>query len=222
MIEAYLSRLTDAVIHEFVREDTSDLAPYGLSSPLGEIVLGEAGAPVTVSFGSTKDRLVYADRTGLDKVVALEADLLEPFEWTAAGLRAMNLAFIDEDSVRTLRYETPDTSIVFERADGSWRIAGRESPAVRGTEVSALIRTLNKEAFERILKAPLPVDGAFENFALRVVLADARGNVIDRIAITVGDDGSEIGFSRSANALGSLARGTAAGIDAAFKRIGAP
>ncbi len=220
MIESYLSRLTDAVIHEFVREDTGDLASYGLASPAGEIVLTEGRETVTIAFGSRKDYLVHAVRTGLDKVVALEADLLEPFAWNAAGLRAPNLAFIDEDSVQTLRYETSDTSIVFERADRAWRIAGRETPAVRTGEVNALIRTLGGAAFERILKEPLPYDGVFERSTLRVVLADARGTVIDRIAITVRGDGSEIGASVSANAVGALERGTAAGIGAIFERIG--
>ena len=133
----------------------------------------------------------------------------------------MNFAFIDEDSVQTLQYESPDTSIVIERAGTSWRVRERETSPIRPPEVNALIRKLNSATFERILKEPLPADGQFERFALRVILADARGNVIDRIAITARPDGSEIGSSTSANALGSLPRGTAAGIDAIFKRIGA-
>jgi hypothetical protein len=220
-IESYLSRLADAVIHEFVREDTGELAPYGLASPVGEIVLTEGRETTTISFGSRKDYLVHVVRTGLDKVVALEATLLEPFDWTAAGLRAMNLAFVEGDSVRSLRYETPDTSIVFERTDRQWRIADRETATIRGDAVNALLRRLDETAFERMLKEPLPVEGVFETFTLRVVLADARGNVIDRIAITVRSDGSERGASLSANALGSLERGTAAGIEAIFQRIGA-
>jgi hypothetical protein len=220
LIESYLTRLGDAVVHEFVREDTADLASFGLLPPAGEIVLTEGGETMTVAFGSRKDHLVHAVRTGLDKIVAVEAELLEPFAWSAADLRAMNLAFIDEDSVRTLRYETPDTSIAFERADRAWRVAGRATPAVRTAEVNALIRMLRDAAFERILKEPLPVDGVFERYSIRVVLADARGTVIDRIAITVRGDGSEIGASVSSNALGALARGTAAGIGAMFERIG--
>jgi len=220
-IESYLSRLTDAVIHEFVREDTKELAPYGLKSPAGELVLAKGEETVTIAFGKKKEYLVDVVRTGLDKVVAIEAALLEPFAWSPDNLRAMNFAFIDEDSVQTLRYETPDTSIVFERAGTSWRAPERETRAVRPPEVNALIRKLNAATFERILKEPLPVDGQFENIALRVVLTDARGNVIDRLAIAARADGSEIGSSTSANALGSLPRGTAAGIDAAFKRIGA-
>lgn len=221
-IESYLSRLTDAVIHEFVREDTKELAPYGLKSPAGELVLAKGTETVTIAFGSKRDYLVDVVRTGLDKVVAIEASLLEPFDWSTANLRAMNLAFIDEDSAETLKYETPDTSIVIARAGASWRVPGREATAIRPFEVNTLIRKIGSAAFERILKEPLPVDGRLENFALRLILSDAKGNVIDRIEITARPDGSEIGSSTSANALGSLPRGTAAGIDATFKRIGAP
>ncbi|MCX5752608.1 MAG: DUF4340 domain-containing protein, partial [Candidatus Krumholzibacteria bacterium] len=109
VLEAYLSRLTDAVIHEFVREDTKELAPYGLASPVGKLILVKGKETVTIAFGNKKDYLVDVVRTGLDKVVAIEAALLEPFEWSIGNLRAMNLAFIDEDSVRTLKYESPDT-----------------------------------------------------------------------------------------------------------------
>lgn len=220
-IESYLSRLTDAVIHEFVREDTKELAPYGLESPAGELVLGTGAKAVTIAFGDKKDFLVDVVRTGLDKVVAIEAAFLEPFDWSAATMRAMNFAFIDEDSVQSLRYETPDTSIVIERAGTSWRARGREELPVRPSEVSGLIRKIGSATFEGILKDPLPADGQFERFALRVILADRRGNVIDRIAVIPRTDGSEIGSSTSANVLGSLPRGTAAGIDAIFKRIGA-
>ena len=133
----------------------------------------------------------------------------------------MNFAFINEDSVQTLKYETPDTSIVIERSGASWRVPKRETQSVRPSEVNALIRNLNSATFERILKEPLPADGQFERFGLRMTLADSRGSVIDRIVIIPQDDGSEIGSSTSANALGSLPRGTAAGIDAIFQRIGA-
>lgn len=173
VIESYLSRLADAVIHEFVREDAKELAPYGLESPAGELVLGAGPKAVTVAFGNRKDYLVDVVRTGLDKIVAIEASFLEPFEWSIADLRAMNLAFIDEDSVRSFRYETPDTSIVIERSGTSWRAREREDLSVRPSEVHALIAKINSATFERILKDPLPADGGFERFALRVMFTES-------------------------------------------------
>ncbi len=221
LIESYLPRLTDAVIYEFVREDTGELAPYGLETPAGELILAKGKETVTIAFGNRTGNLVNVVRSGLDKVVALEATLLEPFEWSRGNLRALNFAFIDEDSVQTIRYETPDTSLVIERAGSSWRAPDRDAASIRPFEVKALIRKINSATFARILKEPLPVDAGFERFALRMTLRDARGDVIDRIAITAQPDGSELGSSTSANALGSLPQGTAAGIDAVFSRIGA-
>jgi hypothetical protein len=220
-IESYLSRLTDAVIYEFVREDAKTLAPYGLQSPARELVLGTGAEKMTISFGNKKDDLVDVVRTGLDKVVAIQATFLEPFEWSAGALRAMNLAFIDEDSVQTIRYETPDTSMTIERAGASWRSPDRGSPLAHPPEVNALIRKIGAATFERIHKEPLPADGWFERFAVRATLSDRSGRTIDRIVIVSNKDGSETGSSSSADALGALPRGTAAGIDAAFKRIGA-
>ncbi len=220
VIELYLSRLTDAVIHEFVREDTKELAPYGLERPAGKLVMATGAETMTIAFGKQKEYLVDVVRTGLDKVVAIDTTLLEPFRWNTGNLRAMNLAFIDEDSVQSFRYETPDTSIVIERSGTSWRAPERANLSVRPSEVHALMFDIASTTFERILKDPLPADGMFERFALRMVLTDGRGNVIDRIAIIPRPDGSEMGSSTSANALGSLPRGSAARIDAVFRRIG--
>ena len=128
--------------------------------PAGELTLAKGEETVTIAFGKKKEYLVDVVRTGLDKVIMLEAELLEPFEWSPDNLRAMNFAFFDEDSVQTLRYETPDTSIVFERAGTAWRAPERETRAVRPPEVNALIRKLNSATFERILKEPLPAEGS--------------------------------------------------------------
>jgi hypothetical protein len=221
-IESYLNRLTDAVIHEFISEDTKTLAPYGLRSPSDVLVLGEGAGAMTVSFGDKRnDDLVAVVRTGLDKVVALETALREPFDWNPLNLRAMNLSFVDENSVRALTFETPDTSVVFERTEGSWRAVKGDTLYVREPDVTALIRKVGAATFESIITEPLPPAGRPESFTLRVTFTDAGGKTIDRVTISTREDGSEVGSSISANALGSLPRGTAEGIEAVFKRIGA-
>jgi hypothetical protein len=221
-IESYLTRLTDAVIHEFIREDTKDLAPYGLRSPEDVLVLGHGAGAMTISFGNKRDNdLVAAVRTGLDKVVAVEAALREPFDWNPVNLRAMNLSFVDEDSVRAFTFETPDTSVVFEKKEGSWRAVKGDTLYVRRPDVTALIRKIGAATFERIVTEPLPSAPRPGSFALRVTFAGDGGTVIDRVTISTREDGSEIGSSITANAIGSLPRGTAEGIEAVFKRIGA-
>jgi hypothetical protein len=221
-IEAYLSRLTDAVIHQFVREDTKKLAPYGLENPTRKITLTKRQETLTISFGNTEKDLVNVVRTGLDKVVLLERSFLAPFDWNLGNLRAMNLAFFDEDSVRTVRYQAADTAVVFTRTRTKWSTAAVDTAAMKWWEVNGLLRTLDSVTFEKIVREPLPAEEPrFDRIFIRVILEDARGSVMDRITIAAGSNGRETGGSMSANALGTLAPGTAGNLEMIFRKIGA-
>jgi len=221
-VESYLSRLTDAVIHRFVREDTEDLKPYGLKASAEEITLTNGPETVTILFGKKEDGLVNVVRTGLDKVIMLEASLLEPFEWNIDNLRAMNLAFFEEDSVKTVRYETPDTSVVFTKAGAAWNKAGAGAATMRSWEVSGLLHRLESATFTKTIGQPLPgEEKGPERYLVRVTLEDAGGAVLDRITIASPAKDTEIGASISAGGAGSLKQGTAEELEAIFKRIGA-
>jgi hypothetical protein len=221
-VESYLSRLTDAVIHRFVREDTEDLAPYGLKTPAEQITLTKGSETLTVSFGKKEDYLVNVVRTGLDKVIMLEASLLEPFEWNTENLRAMNLAFFQEDSLRTIRYETPDTSVVFIRTGTAWSTTGAGAAAIRPWEVSGLMHRLESTTFTKIINESFSgEDTRLRRYLVRVTLEDGGGDVLDRITIASPAKDAEIGASISAGAVGSLKQGTAEELEAIFKRIGA-
>jgi hypothetical protein len=219
-IESYLAKLTDAVIHRFVREDIRELAPYGLKDPSKEILLTRGQEKMTICFGKEEDRLVNVVRTGLDKVIMLEGSLLEPFEWTFSSVRAMNLAFFEEESVKTIRYEAPDTSVVFTKTGDAWSAAGARAAAVRTYEVKGLLHRLQSTTFTKIVKEPLSGgDGPLARFLVRVSLEDSAGTEIDRITIASPENGTETGASVSAGALGSLKEGTAEELDKIFKRI---
>ncbi|HEY5132098.1 MAG TPA: DUF4340 domain-containing protein [Candidatus Krumholzibacteriaceae bacterium] len=219
-IEAYLSRLTDAVVHTFVRENTKDLAPYGLKTPTQQIILTKDQETVAISFGKKEDDLVDVVRTGLDKVIQIEASFLDVFTWNAGNLRAMNLSFFTEDSVKTVRFETSDTSAVFKRTKTKWSTASGDTLAIKWFEVNGLLRKLDALKFDRILTEPLPPGEARLNpFLVRVTLEGAGGSVLDRITIAPAAAGAEIGSSTSANAVGSLPAGTDGELKTILKRI---
>jgi hypothetical protein len=219
-IESYLSRLTDAVIHEFVGENTRELGRYGLKNPAEELTLNRGSETMTISFGKKEDNLVNVVRTGLDKVILIEGSFLEAFTWTRESLRAMNLAFFSQDSVKTISYETPDSSAVFKRTKTKWSTASGDTLSIKWFEVNALLRKLDSVKFERIITEPFPGDDPrLQPFLVRLTLENARGAVLDRITIAQGEKGIEIGASVSANALGALAPGTAGDLEAVFRRI---
>ena len=219
-IEAYLSRLTDAVIYAFVREDTKDLAPYGLKAPARAITLSKDQETVAIAFGKEENELVDVVRTGLDKVVQIDSSFLDVFTWNAANLRAMNLTFFLEDSVKTVRFETGDTSAVFKRTKTKWSTASGDTLSIKWFEVNGLLRKLDALRFNRILAEPLPPgEPRTSPFLVRVTLEGAGGSVLDRITIAPAADNAETGASTSANAVGSLPTGTDGELKAILKRI---
>jgi hypothetical protein len=219
-IEAYLSRLTDAVIHAFVREDTKELAPYGLNAPTQQITLTKSQETATISFGKKENEVVDVVRTGLDKVVQIDTSFLDVFTWNARNLRAMNLTFFMEDSVKTVRFETSDTSAVFKRTKTKWSTANGDTLAIKWFEVNGLLRKLDALKFDRILTEPLPPgEPRLSPFLVRVTLEGAGGSVLDRITIAAAGAGAETGVSTSADAVGSLPAGTGGELKAILKRI---
>ncbi len=219
-VEPYTDAVAGAIIYGFVREDASELASYGLASPSKRLSLSTGGETIRVSFGETKDGKVHAVRDGLDKVILLDGKLLEAFDWTAENLRAKNLSFLPEDSVRVLRYETPDTSVVFRRAGTKWVTAEADSTALRSWEVNALLRKLGSTTFERIIAEPLPPGGArLASPRLTVTLENAAGAAVERVTIA-GSGGAERGASTTADCIGALPAGTAGALHEIFMRIG--
>jgi hypothetical protein len=220
-IEAYLTQLTGTIIRSFASESDS-LQRFGLEHPEREITFSLGAERSTVSFGARKGDDVYAARTGLDKVVSLDAKLLGAFDWTRENLRAMSLAFFDPDSIKVIEYRTPDTSMVMRKAGTHWIAVGRDTiPPARSYVVDALLRKLTNAAFDKILADPVPPnDKRLANPALTIKLEDLLGGIIDAVTIARTPAGTELGTSRSSNALGELRKGTLEDITGVFKRIG--
>jgi hypothetical protein len=220
-VEAYLTQLTGTIVRSFASESDS-LDRFGLKNPGREITFAMGPELATVSFGTARDGEVYATRTGLDKVVALDGKLLGAFDWTRENMRAMNLAFFDPDSVKVIAYETPETSIVIRRAGEKWTAAGKDTiSAAKSYVVDALLRKLSTAAFEKIVADPAaPGDRRLAPFALKVSLEDLLGGATDVITIARPSPAEVIGTSRSANVIGTLKKGALEDVMSIFKRIG--
>lgn len=219
-VESYLTELSQAVIYEFTRERLDSLAAVGLAPIRREITLESGSAKTRIAFGAAKGDKVYATRDGLDKVLLLAGTLATPFDWTAASLRAMNLAFFDADSVRGVTWETPDTSVTFLRIGSKWSTANGDTLSLKSWEVTALVRKLQTTVFDRIVSEPLAAgDRRLASPRLRVTLRDARSDVLDEVVVAVGAGGVLLGASTSANCVGALPAGGLEAITGIFGRI---
>lgn len=220
-IEPWLNEFSRAIIREFAREDTEELSEYGLETADREITLYRSVDTVRATFGDGKDDLVYVARSGLDKVILLKAEFLDVFDWTVEKLRMMNVTFVPTGDIKTIGYETPDTSLSLRAWKGSWITTDVDSAEIRFMEVSEFLRKLSNAKYESILAEPLTEsDPRLEPFLVKIELKDFAGILLDRITIAAPYDEYEVGASLTTNALGRLEKGTFKELEHIFNRFG--
>jgi len=220
-VERYLDTLTEALIYGFPAEDLERAGNFGLAPAQKRLTVRGGSGETEIRFGNRSEDMVFAARSGLDKVLLLKEDLLKIFQWTPDDLRAMNLAFFDPASVKTLKLETPDSSIVIAERDGSWQFEGDEMRTLTGDPVLRLLDRLRRLTFTEITSEPLAISAfSLEEDTRIFTLLDARGEAIDIIKLSVSPEGYEMGLSRSADARGLLVRNAFDAIEAALRDAG--
>lgn len=220
-VEQYLGTLTEALIYGFPAEDLDDAGTFGLAPPGKRLTVHAGPLETEIRFGARSEDLVFATRSGLEKVLLLKQDLLNIFKWTPDDLRAMNLTFFDPAAVKTMTYETPDTSITIAERDGAWRYQGDETLALPVDSVRRLIGRLTALAFTEITNEPLALSAFnLEENGRIFTLTDSRGELVDIIKLSVSPEGYEMGASRSADARGLLVRNAFENIDSALRDAG--
>ena len=219
-VAQYLNALASAIIYGFVLEDLTDLEQYGLKNPDRKLVIGAAENEFTLSFGRTEERMVYAVRSGIDKVLRLRDDLLSLFSMDDTALRAREFAFFERDDVKGISIDIAGTVITAADRGNGWRIAGPDSIPLVPLEVQRLLGTLRGIRFEELFDAthapPEIEDGAA---SISITLEDANGGTIDRMMLATSTAGYEFGSSTSAMTIGRLRGGTVTRIGQLIDRL---
>jgi hypothetical protein len=220
-VERYLDMLTEALIYGFPAEDLENAGTFGLAPAQKRLTVRAASGETEIRFGNRSEDMVFAARSGLDKVLLLKENLLKIFQWTPDDLRAMNLAFFDPASVKTLKLETPDSSIVIAERGGAWRFEGDDMRTLNGDSVKRLLDRFKRLTFTEITSEPLAISAfSLEEDSRIFTLLDARGEAVDIIKLSVSQEGYEMGLSRSADARGLLVRNAFDAIEEALRDAG--
>lgn len=159
-VEAQLMPLiTTMVIHDYVTDDASNLAFFGLDKPSRtiEIETIDGGAPVeklTVQLGklNPSGKLVYARRTDEPSVVTLEGDLLKVLStWELAWRSKVVFSALAGDikSITVVRGGHDETTI--ERTDGGWRFVGDTERKVDGWKAEEIVVALKRLRADRFV-----------------------------------------------------------------------
>jgi hypothetical protein len=142
-----LQKLHAARVTHFVTDDPrADLDAYGLKTPDLELTLSQhTNAVVRLQFGRspTNDSTqVFARRAGLDSIVTVPRDLLEPWRGSLDLFRDPQLVALPA-GVAQIEVRSAEPFTLQRANGGGWRVAGQEMPVDTGA-VEDFITAINR------------------------------------------------------------------------------
>ncbi len=225
LIEPYITSLTEAIIRDFPSEDAGDARFFGIGSPSKKITLLSGKDTITISFGREEEGLVYAVRSGLDKVVRIERKYLQIFDWLPEELMIFNLASFVPGEITRIAWNTPGSNLILVSDASGWRILDDPGARIDKSEVDYFLMILRGLSFHGICgeKNPGPFQEKAGNGSLtgsvRIVLSDSSGTVVDDITVTRLDDGTEYGMSSLLSSSGIVKKDSVAELKRIVSRI---
>ena len=206
LLESYLKTLTLTIVRGFPGEDLSDIDRIGLERPSRRILLFSGHREVEISFGDSFEDKVHVVRTGLDKVLLLEQNVLEPFGWTMDEVKSRKLSFFEASDVARIVIETPETHLSIEKQPDGWRLGNEPVPQ---TKVHTFLKMLRTIRFESITERRIgdPFTRAIP-FSMRISLEAEGGFMIERISFFRTGGTAEKAASLSSDAFGPVGSGT--------------
>ena len=128
----------------------TDLSRFGLATGVLTLIAeGSEAAPVRVVFGRPEAAgAVFAQRSGMDAVMKVKAELFQKLEEAIGdvdALRDRRLAPVDRFRLGGIAVESPQSSFSLEKDEGSqWKWGGVEGPAAASEDVNALLDAIEE------------------------------------------------------------------------------
>lgn len=221
LIKPFLRGLTDAMIYDFVQEDTLNASRFGIGDPAKDLFIYTDTDTFMTSFGRTEGEFTFAVRSGIDKILSVKAWLKQVFDWVEGDILILNLTLFEPEEVRELRYDTPDTSLTLRLETDGWHSTADPAAQIDSYEVGYLLMVLRGLAFERLLDDDMSgneSDGGKP--VLEVTLKNSTGDIIDIITFFSLPSGDVTARSLSTGTAGLLKKHTYDPIAARIARIG--
>ena len=114
---------------DFVVDDPTKVADYGLDRPALSIEFKMEDASRTIIIAERQEgeqTTIYAMNKGEPAIVKVSERLLEDLRKEPDDLRQRSIADFEKDDVVRVTAAGPDMSLVLEKVEGNWQIAGEE------------------------------------------------------------------------------------------------
>jgi hypothetical protein len=190
----------------------------------GSIVFQRAGSePLALRFGAARDSVCYVERSDDARISLVDAAVLRIFARTIDQLRNRRLLRFSANDLARITLETRERTVSVHRAGTRWTYANPGFGEIAEESALRLLETLRSLEADTIIAERVPAAGAygFSQPFVRLVLADAAGDVIDELRVGAPAPGEELRYatSRSAPRLAALGR---AAIGALETSVGGP
>ncbi len=156
-VTGFLDSIRYGKIKEFVEEDASDLAKYGLEEPVARVEFAFEDHAKSLVFGNTteaQEGLVYASREGQRQVLALDAGIFHRLPSGVNDWRDRKLVHFAQADLSGLQIVSPDEEITIERSQDNpdeWFITEPSEALADADEINALLSELRNARIERFL-----------------------------------------------------------------------
>lgn len=140
-VDAYLKKLLNLQILEYVAEDTGDLSVYGLAEGQNEVSFFADGSDrhQTLRLGTDKSGALFGQFTARDSIYRMPAETEELLQATPDRLRDRRLLPLNLDVVDLIKVRTPERELVLRRKGEDWElIDGDTRKAASGAAVRNL------------------------------------------------------------------------------------
>jgi len=178
---------------DFVVDDPTRAAEYGLDKPSLAITYKLKERTTTIIFGRKKDEdKVYAMNRAEPAIVTVPLSLLKDLRKAPSDLRERSLLTFEKDKVRKITVAQGDRSLVVEKQGDEWQIGGEKPVKADSSVVDDILRGLkDAEVKDFVDDAPedLGTYGLSDKVRREVLLADEDGQTLGRVFL--GEEGKE-------------------------------
>jgi hypothetical protein len=177
-VSSTLSRITGAKAKEFVKDQASDLATYGLDKPKISVTARlQNGGEQTLSIGSKVDDLYYAKNSGQQQIFKIEPDLYDDLNLKLADLRDKRIVKLQKEDLTSVEIKNTNLKLSAEKdKDGKWLVKEAGDNKGKELKVDKVLDSLNNNKATEVMDKPSSsVTGKLSSPAVEIHLTDKAG-----------------------------------------------
>jgi hypothetical protein len=223
-IDAILRRLRGLRVREFLSDRPKEYPHYfPKEASVLSFWIGSEGTERSVHFSKRSADTCHAWVAGSDRIVSINATILDAFTETYDDLRDRNVFHFDREAVARIRMTTPDTTATIIKTGSEWAFANPALGSIDPEQFGELLRRMEGLQFGDVIENRIGASSLrkFERPSLKLTVYDGQENVIDELSCSPqpDDESSFLATSRSSRLLGGIETDSLSKLEQSFRNL---